>query len=268
MGTRIYGIVAAQLPDNVGETILLEGLEDRLKAIKDEHDEDSMFRKVGAINFSKKIFSEKDCENPKQLRCWKHVKVPFLYAEGELADDTDHPNARAAAALLKFGARPDINMPIGFSVDGGIIERLDKAGNPTEDKNEGKTLSRTLATAAAITVKPCNPKCAVFLENDLAKSDLAAPPPQVYYKAVKRAQKTSSVIENEHERALFQFKLLTGMQKLQKSLTDYFAAFTSTKCHKCGHTMRFFKASSDLPNACEKCHSQLSLNQLWKALNK
>jgi hypothetical protein len=266
MGLKLYGIVAAQTPDNVDETIIIDGLEDQLKTLKDEHDEDSFFRKVGGITFSKKIYSEKDCENPKQLRCWNHVKVPFLYAEGELADDTDHPNAKSTAALLRFSQRPDIRMNIGFSVDGGIIDRRDADGNITEDKETGKILARTLATAAAITVKPCNPKCAIFLENDLTKSDLTAPPPSVYYKALKKHEKMSSVVAT-NEKALIEFKLLGHAERLKKSLSDYFGAFTSLKCHKCGNAMRFFKAG-DLPNSCSKCDNQVSLSQLWKALNQ
>jgi ribosomal protein S27E len=264
MSTCFYGATAAQNPDNSGETLMIDGFVDQLRAVKDEHDDSSSWRLVGAIKKSKKIYSLKECEDDKQRRVWNYAQVPLVYVEGELADDTDHPNAKAAAELLKFANRPDIPLDIGLSVDGGIIERLDTNGQPTEDKATGKTLSKTLGLAAALTVKPCNPKCKLFLENDLTKSDLAAEPSVRCIAALRKSRAKTSFIESFGPG----ITLLVKLDSLKKSLSDYFGAFTDIKCHKCGHPMRFFKASQELPNGCVECGSQFSLSDIWGALNK
>lgn len=265
MGTKIYGIVAAQNPDNVGETILLDGLEDNLQFIRDEHDELSAFRTLGKITYSKKIYSEKECDNPKQLRCWNKVGgVPFLYAEGEFADDEGHPNAQSAVALLKFTQRPESRLVMGFSVDGGILQRMTPDGRPTEDKETGKILAKTVAISAALTAKPCNGRLAggIFLENDLTKSEMTMVPPPIYFEYLKKSESHGSITENP---ALM---LYVKAQKLKKSLDDYMSAFTSMSCHQCGQSIRFFKSSSSIPNSCGSCGSNFSMSQIWKSLNK
>jgi hypothetical protein len=266
MGLGLYGIIAAQNPDNIGETILIEGLDDsKLKVIKDEHPEqENFFHTIGTIRKTKKIFSEKDCEDDRQRRCWRLAQVPFLYGEGELADDTEHPNAKAAAAMLKFSKRPDVPLDIGFSVDGGIIERRTVSGQPTEDENTGKVLARSIGTAASLTVKPCNPKCVTFLTNDLTKSDMIMQPPVGYIAALQKSRASRSFRNTMHN----DVKLLLGVERLKKSLTDYFGAFTSLQCKQCGKALRFFKGNSDIPNRCSHCGSHFSLNNIWQALNK
>ena len=265
MGLKFYGIGAAECPDNIEETISINGMNiDKLRGIRDEHDEDSMFRKIGAIKYAKKIFSQQDCENPKQLRCWQHAQVPFLYAEAELANDEDHPDAKAAAALLKFSQRPDIPLEIGLSVDGGILERRTKDGQITEDKAVGKQLAQTVATDLAVTVKPCNQKCKIWLENDLTKSDLTMPPPAIYFEALKKSQAKISFNEvNDNS-----FKIYMKLEKLKKSLADYLGGFTAMKCPKCSQSIRFFKSSNQLPNRCSHCGDSFSLEKIWDALNK
>ena len=262
MGTRWYGIGAAQNDDNVGEKLLLDGLEDRVKFIRDEHDDLSAFRLLGSVNNSKKIYSEKDCEDEQQRRCWKHAGVPFLYVAGEFADDQDHPNAQSAASLLKFTSRNDVPLKMGLSIDGGIIERQTPDGRPTEDKDQGKILARTLGSSVAFTVKPCNPKCAIFLENDLAKSDYKSAPPARYFEALKKSQAKHSFNE------IPEWQLYIKLDNLKKSLVNYTGGFTSMKCHTCGTNQRFFKSSTDMPNGCSKCGKNYSMAQLWKALNK
>lgn len=262
MATKIYGIGAAQNPDNVKETIYLDGLNiDKLRGIRDEHEEDSFFRRVGAITFAKKIYSEQDCENERQLRCWNHANVPFLYTEAELADDTDHPNAKSAAEFIKFCQNPNIPIDVGFSVDGGVLERQDSGGNITEDKDKGKNLTKTVAIDLALTVKPCNPKCKMWLENDLAKSDYAAQPPKRYLDALNKSQASTSIIESLSD----EMKLLFRLDILKKSLYSMFAEFADVRCDKCGSGERFFK--SDMPNICKKCGKSYSMTKLWKAIN-
>lgn len=259
-GLRLYGIGATQNTDNSGEKVLLDGLDiSRLRGIKDEHpDQDNFFHLVGGITFAKKIHSIKECDNEYQKRCWEHVKAPFLYAEGTLADEEGHPNAQSAAAMVKFTQRADIPLKMGFSVDGGILDRRNDAGKPAED---GKILAKTIATNLSLTVKPCNPQCRVWMFNDLTKSDITMPAPKRYWKELKKEEKKSSIIED------VELKLYTKVESLKKSLSDYFGGFTSMKCYKCGHGIKFFKAG-DVPNGCNNCGAHFSMAELWKALNK
>ena len=256
MGTKIYGIGASEAVDRAQERLLIQGLDtSRLRGIKDEHDEDSMFRKIGAVTFHKKIFSDKDCENEYQLKCWKFARVPFPYAEAELADSDSHPDAQAAAALLRFTSRPEVPMKLGFSVDGGTLER----SGPDE-----KTLSRTIATDLALTSKPANETCRVWLFNDLTKSELAStmPAPAIYFERLAKSRSARSIVENP----LVKLYFLTD--RLYKSLSDFQGGFTSMKCWHCGEGIRFFKSSRDVPPNCPKCGHSFSLGELWSAFNK
>lgn len=259
MGTEIYGIGACQAPDNVGETILVDGMDlSKCRILADEHaDEDGvlpMFRIIGAITGTKVIHTEKECEDDYQRRCWRTAGVPFVYVEGSLADETDHPDAKAAAALIKFcSGRPEIPLKIGFSVEGGTLERSGA------DK---KTLTKTVGLGFAVTVKPCQPKCALFLKNDLAKSDRTQVPPARYFEALKKSQAKTSLVENK------QLMLLYYMDRLKKSLADYAGAFTSLKCHNCGKAVRLFKSTNNMPNGCASCGNAFSMADIWQALNR
>lgn len=254
MGTRVYGIAAAQNPDNSGETILIDNIDtSRLRILNDEHGEDA-WSMIGAIEYHKKIHNLEECEDDKQRRCWQTAQVPFLYVAGEIADDSGHPNAEAAAALLKFtAARPEIPLRVGFSIEGGILKR---------GGSDNKILEQTIGTGASFTIKPCNPRAAMFLETDLRKSDLAMEPPAIYYEALKKSQATSSFRELPLVTALISAELL------EKSLSDYMGGFTSMKCHHCGEGVRFFKSSKSVPNGCSRCGESFRLSQIWKALNK
>lgn len=258
MGLKIYGIAAAQNPDNVGETIIVDNIiDDRMKVLSDEHaDEEGnidQFRIIGAITKHVKLSAEDQCQDDKQRRCWRLAGVPILYVEGELANDEDHPDARAAASMIKFTSRPDIPLKLGLSVEGGILQR----SGPDD-----KTLFRTLATGAALTVKPCNPKCQIFMENDLAKSDWNKEPPKQYFEALKKSQAKTSIYE------VPRLVLLYHLETLKKSLTDYMGGFTSLRCTHCGHAFRFFKSTKDMPNGCSNCGEHFTMSDIWRSLNK
>lgn len=255
MGTRIYGIAASENVDNSGETILIDGIDtSRLRGICDEHGSDA-WSIIGGIDYHSKIHNEQECKDEQELKCWRQVQVPFLFIRAELADSTGHPNAQAAASLLRFTtAHPDLPLKPGLSIEGGIVQR---AGH------DQKTLAKTLATMTAYTVKPCNPKCSLYLENDLAKSQVSSTPPAVYLEALKKSQATHSFRELAPKALLAAY-----LDDLKKSLDDYRTAFTSMKCHRCGQGVRFFKSSKDYPNRCPHCNSAFSVAHLWAALNK
>lgn len=274
MGMKIYGCLAAQNPDNVGETLLLDGLDfSKLKDIIDEHHEGnvSFFHRVGAITKAKKLYSDKDAEDDMQRRAWSRVGVPMLYVEGELADDEDHPNAKATASLIRFTQRPDIEMKIGMSIDGGILERKNEGGEIQEAvldengkvaKEGGKILSKSVGLSAALTVKPCNPKCFLAPQMDLQKSAISSQPPKKYFECLKKSQATSSFIQTP------EVKLLLAAERMKKSISQLANGFTSMRCDYCGKGVRFFKSSVDTPNRCEHCKGAYSLEKIWKAMNK
>lgn len=254
MGLKIYGIGACQSPDNSGETILIDNIDtSKLRYINDEHQE-TMFSMIGGITYHKKIHSANECTDERELRCWNHAKAPFLFFKGELASDTDHPNAQSAAALIEFcAARPDLPLQPGMSVEGGILER---------SGSDNKILSKTLATGLSVTVKPCHPRCALFMEGDLRKSQTSNVIPEVYIEALKKSDATSSFRENQKA------VLKVYLEILEKSAADYFGGFTHLKCYHCGVGVRFFKSSRQVPNRCQRCSAPFTLNDIWKAMNR
>lgn len=260
MGLQFYGVLAAQNQDNAGETLLIEPLDtSRLGPLIDEHPEDiDFFRTLGAITKHRKLMKAEDCEDDRQKLCWERTRVPLLYIEGELANDEDHPNAKSAAALIRFCARPEIPLKIGLSIDGGILKRTNEGGQPDE---KGKILAKAVALRGSLTHKPCNPKCFIVPMNDLQKSDVGEPPAE-YWEALKKSQATSSFIQRPD------FQLYLAMEKLKKSVSDYMGAFTSMRCKRCGNGVRFFKSSSNIPNGCSGCGTHFTLTDVWQSLNK
>jgi ribosomal protein S27E len=259
-GTIIFGIAAAENRDKSGELIQIRGVDDsNLRWFNDEHTEPTSMN-LGYVTSHKKIFAEGDCENTRQLKCWNLVKVPFIYVEGELFDNRDHPFAKAAASIIKFAAQnPEYRVPIGLSIEGGIIERQNDQG---QTDKEGKILAQTVATKATITVKPCNPKCHVFVEHDLAKSAARVQPPEGLEKLLTAPDSTSSFKDDKLVKAV------VFARHLKKSIDDYRSGFTSIKCLKCGESHRFFKDSRDLPAHCKNCNFHFPLKTIWTALNR
>ena len=148
---------------------------------------------------------------------------------------------------------PEVPLKIGLSVEGGTLER---------SGHDEKTLSKTVACGFACTIKPCHPRCRVFIKNDLAKSDKNMAPPARYFEALKKSQSTSSIIEHKD------LILLHRLYSLKKSLSDYMGGFTEIKCYNCGNSQRMFKSSKDLPNGCASCGNYFSMSDIWKAINK
>jgi len=259
-GLRVYGAAAVEAPDREGEVIKIAGIDDsRLRYLNDEHG-DRFSDMIGAVTYHRKILKAEDAVTDKQRRVWNAVQAPFLYVEGELADNEQHPNAQAAASLLKFVAsRPDLPLKVGFSVEGGIMNRIDKLGKASED---GKILDKTVATGVSLTVKPCNPKAVLFVERDLNKSMVPPKtPPVKYIKAAQQPGWTPSFKEVQAD------ALLRKLNELKKSLEDYWGQVTSLRCHECGKSTRFFK-SGDVPNVCPNCSGRFRMSDLYKALSK
>lgn len=263
MGSKIFGAVSSIGKDLAGESLSIDGCENRITFIRDEHDELDSWHVLGTIDFSKKIRNEADCENPKQLKAWMKVQEPMIYAEGTLFDDEDHPNAKACASILRYCNNNETLLQPGWSIDGAIFERRDANGNVTEDKKTGKNLVRSVATSAAFTVNPCNPKMAGALwieDNGLQKSYSV---PSQYNDALKKSRSAHSF----NETMTAEQAVLQKISQLKKSLADFNYAFTSVHCYRCGQGARFFK-SGTIPNTCEKCGTHYTVKQIWDSVNK
>lgn len=250
----IYGIGAAQVPDKVGETIDIAGLDvSDLRYLNDEHGE-KMRDMLGSIRKYKKIFTEKDAVSDWQKRCWGEVRAPFLYFEADIIDDPDHEDAKAAKALLRYvNAHPELPLSVGGSVEGGIAER----SGP--DK---KHLSKTIGKGISLTVKPCNSRCKVFVAQDLQKSEPPSQIPEKYQKRLLEERLTPSFRETGL------FVLQQQVEKLNKSVFSLFGQFTDLTCKSCGFSDRFFKSSSNWPNSCGKCGDRFTMKQIFKAASK
>jgi lysophospholipase L1-like esterase len=143
-------IAGSQVRDTQGEMLDVAGadishLEQGLGLWNDNHGA-GYFNTLGRITSAKKIFKAEDCENDRQRYYWEKVKSPYIYARGYMFDD-DHPNAKAAAAILRNIHNTDSPLKLKASVEGGVIAR---------GINDSSLLARTKITKVAITFTPAN----------------------------------------------------------------------------------------------------------------
>ena len=137
----------SQLRDTQGETLSVEGTDiSELKKLNDNHGK-GFFNSIGFVTESKKILKEEDCENERHRYYWSKVKAPYLYVRGFLHDDQDHPNALAAAAILRNIHKHDTPLQLKASVEGGVVARGIK---------DPSLLARTKIHSIALTFTPAN----------------------------------------------------------------------------------------------------------------
>jgi hypothetical protein len=158
-------IAGSQLRDTQGEMLSVEGadisdLEAGRGRLNDNHGK-GFFNSIGRVTGAKKIFSEDDCENDRQKYYWDKVKSPFIYVKGELYDDEDHPNARAASAILRNIHKSDCPLRLKASVEGGVVAR------GVRDSN---LLARTKIHSVALTFTPAN-QATLVEPTSLSKTD-------------------------------------------------------------------------------------------------
>lgn len=173
---KIDGIIGSQLRDSQGEMLSVDGADiDALTSgngrINDNHGK-GFFNSVGRVTQAKKIYSEDDCDNERHKYFWEKVKSPFIYMAGKLYDDEDHPNARAAAAILRNIHKEDSPLQLKASVEGGILKRGEK------DKT---LLAQTKIHSVALTFTPAN-KATLIEPVSLSKS--SAPEDEALIKSV------------------------------------------------------------------------------------
>jgi ribosomal protein S27E len=144
-------VAGSQLRDSQGEMLSVEGcdiskLENGSAIWTDNHGK-GFFNNIGRITYGKKIFKEEDCEDDRQKYYWEKVRAPFIYAKGYLYDDEDHPNARAAAAVVRNIHKSDCPLKMKSSVEGGVVSR---------GISDSTLLARTKLTGVALTLTPAN----------------------------------------------------------------------------------------------------------------
>jgi hypothetical protein len=141
----------SELKDTQGETLSVEGadiedLQSGKGRLNDNHGK-GFFNSLGRVTEAKKIFKSEDCDNERHKYYWEKIKAPFIYAKGYLFSDEDHPNAKAAAAILRNIHREDAPLVMKASVEGGVVAR------GTSDPSR---LARTKIHSVALTFTPAN----------------------------------------------------------------------------------------------------------------
>ena len=140
----------SELRDTQGEILSVEGAdisELQTKGRLNDNHGSGFFNSIGKVTKAKKIFKEEDCEDDRQKYYWNVVKAPYIYVAGQLYDDEDHPNARAAAAILRNLHKTDCPLQIKASVEGGVVSRGIK---------DRALLARTKIHSIALTFTPAN----------------------------------------------------------------------------------------------------------------
>lgn len=141
----------SQLRDTQGEMLSIEGADiSELEAGKgrfnDNHGK-GFFNSIGRVTQAKKIFKEEDCVGDREKYYWQKVKAPYIYVRGVLYDDEDHPNAKAAAAILRNVHKSDCPLKLKASVEGGVVSR---------GISDPSLLARTKIHSLALTFTPAN----------------------------------------------------------------------------------------------------------------
>jgi hypothetical protein len=141
----------SQLRDTQGEMLSVEGaditeLEAGRGRFNDNHGK-GFFNSIGRITLAKKIFKSEDCSDDRQRYYWEKVKAPYIYVRGFMYDDEDHPNARAAAAILRNIHKSDCPLKVKASVEGGVVSR---------GISDPSLLARTKIHSVALTFTPAN----------------------------------------------------------------------------------------------------------------
>jgi hypothetical protein len=151
-GLIIDGVIGSEHVDSSGEILDVKGA-DISSLPKDgvlnyehagENNGGSFESIVGRCVKAKKIFKEADCENARERMYWEKTQVPFIYGVFRLFDESDHENARAAAAIIRDQHAANEEQILRLSIEGSTIEKV------------GNVLKHTIARAVALTRKPCN----------------------------------------------------------------------------------------------------------------
>lgn len=202
-------IAGSQLRDTQGEMLSVEGADiSELLAgngkINDNHGK-GFFNSIGRITDAKKIMKAEDCENDRHKYYWEKVKAPYIYAKAILYDDDDHPNAKAAAAILRNIHNTDCPLKLKASVEGGVVAR------GISDPN---LLARTKIHSVALTFTPAN-NATLVEPTSLSKSNTWEQD-QVLIKSVLHLAKTDIPSFRHITRRASAEKVVNNFEKVRK----------------------------------------------------
>lgn len=204
-------VAGSQIRDSQGEMLSVEGA-DISEMIagrarwNDNHGK-GMFNSLGMITEAKKIFKAEDCENDRHTYYWEKIKAPYIYAKGYIYNDEDHPNARAAAAILRNIHKNDSPLKMRSSVEGGVVAR---------GINDPTLLARTKIIQVALTFTPANQATLVEpleLSKSINKSQEAAD--QVLIKSVQHLAIKNVPSFRQIERRASAEKISDNLNKIQ-----------------------------------------------------
>ena len=202
-GMIIDGIAGSEAIDSAGERLSVEGcdisaLEAGSGRLNDNHNK-SFSGSIGRVLGAKKIFKVEDCDTDRQRMYWNQVKTPYIYVRGELYDDVEHPNAKAAAAIMKHLGKGDSPLAIRMSVEGGVLARKD-----------GGILDRTKVHSVALTFTPANKQTLALPVDTLTKNDCVAPNWEELSKSVTISDTVLAFIEVD----MIQAKIVEAAEKV------------------------------------------------------
>src|SRR5688500_12816074 len=209
----IDGILGSQLRDTQGEMLYIEGADiSELEAGRgrwnDNHGK-GFFNCLGRITTAKKIFKAEDCDDDRQKYYWKKIKAPYIYGKGYLFNDEDHPNAKAAAAVLRNIHKSDCPLKVKLSVEGGVVSR--GIADPS-------LLARTKIHSCAVTFVPANQATLVEPLNLDKSADVEAD--MVLIKSVLHLAQTSVPSFRQITRDASATKIEQNVNKIMEMIGD------------------------------------------------
>jgi Zn finger protein HypA/HybF involved in hydrogenase expression len=224
-GLLIDGVAATDAIDSQGERLSIEGadisaLENGLGRLNDNHLK-TFAGSIGRVTGAKKIFKAEECATDRQKMYWEKVQRPYIYFEGELYDDAEHPNAKAAAAIMKHLNKAGAPLSVQTSEEGSVLARKD-----------GGVLDRTKVHSVALTFTPAN-KQTLAMPVSLEKSCNATIDWDALVKSVSVATDAPAFIETDAvSRKLIDaankvIEVVQRVTELKKALSAGYAASCS-----------------------------------------
>jgi hypothetical protein len=153
VSTFIDGVGQCQVLDKSAEIVDLKGHDitslAKTGVFNWEHQSGTPATLVGKILKAKKIFSEDDCDDERELYYWKKCKAPYLYIMGELLDEYT-ASAKECAGQMRYSRDNPNQAPLlGFSIEGSELPNT----------RQGQLITRSIARKCTLTAAPCNSMC-------------------------------------------------------------------------------------------------------------
>lgn len=244
---------SSQLRDTQGEMLNVEGaditeLELGKGRLNDNHGK-GFFNCLGKVTAAKKIFKAEDCDDDRQRYYWEKVKSPYIYVKGVLFDDEDHPNAKAAAAILRNVHKTDCPLKVKASVEGGVIAR---------GISDPALLARTKIHSIALTFVPANQATLVEPLN-LDKSEVDADADMVLIKSVMHLAETMVPSFRHIARD-------ASAERIENNVNKIMAALGTEDALDLKKALLQDALEGRIANNIEKIHKLVKTNSMEKAL--